>query len=313
MSVRPFFLSLSAFGLKGCWCQLLLGFCEKFLLQILFLTLKGRSPNWAWSMAIRSCEKKVCVIFTHGMIFIYVMWSAKPKLEWKARVRFILEKRRGQLGVTSWIERHFSQPTHVYYVLRGECMSWEGLKCLSLGVIDQWVDSWCSQLPAVSVGEKTKGKLLLAKIFGYNPMIYYLSAKSLQLCLTLCNHKDCSLPDSSVHRNSPGKNTKVGWHALLQGIFPTQGSNLHLLHLLYWQAGSLPLVPLGKPQWCTNYLLGGGRSVALKRRKHGFFLQWELSLYKHRVAETYSEHVVVKTPWFPREWNHTQSSLSEEA
>ena len=42
-----------------------------------------------------------------------------------------------------------------------------------------------SQLPAVSVGEKIKGKLLLAKIFGYNPMIYYLSAKSLQLCLTL--------------------------------------------------------------------------------------------------------------------------------
>ena len=32
----------------------------------------------------------------------------------------------------------------------------------------------------------------------------------------------------------------------LQGIFPTQGSNLHLLCLLHWQAGSLPLVPLGK-------------------------------------------------------------------
>ena len=30
-------------------------------------------------------------------------------------------------------------------------------------------------------------------------------------------------------RNSPGKNTGVGCYALLQGIFPTQGSNLHLL------------------------------------------------------------------------------------
>ena len=29
--------------------------------------------------------------------------------------------------------------------------------------------------------------------------------------------------------------------ALLLGIFPTQGSNLHLLSLLVWQAGSLPL------------------------------------------------------------------------
>ena len=46
-----------------------------------------------------------------------------------------------------------------------------------------------------------------------------------QSCLTLCNPMDCSLPGSSVHGNSPGKNTEVGCHALLQGIFPTRGSN----------------------------------------------------------------------------------------
>ena len=34
-------------------------------------------------------------------------------------------------------------------------------------------------------------------------------------------------------RDSPGKNIGVGCHALLLGIFPTQGSNLHLLHLLH--------------------------------------------------------------------------------
>ena len=39
----------------------------------------------------------------------------------------------------------------------------------------------------------------------------------------------------------------MGCHALLQGIFPTQGSNPCLLHLLHWQAGSLPLAPPGKP------------------------------------------------------------------
>ena len=38
-----------------------------------------------------------------------------------------------------------------------------------------------------------------------------------------------------------------GYHSLLQGIFPTQGLNLGLLCLLYWQAGSLPLAPRGKP------------------------------------------------------------------
>ena len=34
----------------------------------------------------------------------------------------------------------------------------------------------------------------------------------------------------------PGKNAGVCYHFLLQGIFPTQRSNLHLLHLLCWQA-----------------------------------------------------------------------------
>ena len=48
-------------------------------------------------------------------------------------------------------------------------------------------------------------------------------AKSLQSCLTLCDLMDCSLPGSAVHGESPGKNTRVGCHALLQGIFPTQG------------------------------------------------------------------------------------------
>ena len=43
----------------------------------------------------------------------------------------------------------------------------------------------------------------------------------------------------------PGKNTGVVCHFLLQGIFPTQGSNPHLLHVLHWQVDSLPLSHLG--------------------------------------------------------------------
>ena len=39
-----------------------------------------------------------------------------------------------------------------------------------------------------------------------------------------------SLPDSSVHADSLGKNIGVGYHALLRGIFPTHGSNPGLLH-----------------------------------------------------------------------------------
>ena len=49
--------------------------------------------------------------------------------------------------------------------------------------------------------------------------------------LTLCNpFATPSLPGSSVHGDSLGRNTGVGCHTLLQGIFPTQGSNPGLLH-----------------------------------------------------------------------------------
>ena len=74
----------------------------------------------------------------------------------------------------------------------------------------------------------------------------YMHAKSLQSCLTLCDPMDCSLPGSSVHGILPSKNTEVDCHALLQGIFPTQGLNLGLLCLLHWHLGSLPLAPPGK-------------------------------------------------------------------
>ena len=47
-------------------------------------------------------------------------------------------------------------------------------------------------------------------------------AKSLELCLTLCDPVDCRPPGSSVCGDSPGKNNGVGCHALLQGMFPTQ-------------------------------------------------------------------------------------------
>ena len=49
-------------------------------------------------------------------------------------------------------------------------------------------------------------------------------------CSTLCKPMDCSPPGSSVHGDSPGKNTRVGCHVLLQGIFPTQGLNPSLPH-----------------------------------------------------------------------------------
>ena len=60
-----------------------------------------------------------------------------------------------------------------------------------------------------------------------------------QSCPTLCGPVDCNLPDSSVHGDSPGRNTGVGYHVLLQGS--SQPRSLTL------QADSLPSEPSGKP------------------------------------------------------------------
>ena len=67
---------------------------------------------------------------------------------------------------------------------------------------------------------------------------YCLAAQS---CLTLCNPMDCSLPGISQ-----AKNAGVGCHFLLQGTFPSQGSNLHLFHcrqiLYHWATWEVHLV-----------------------------------------------------------------------
>ena len=65
---------------------------------------------------------------------------------------------------------------------------------------------------------------------------------------TLRNPMDCSPSGSSVHWIFPGKDTEMGCHFLLQGIFLTQGSNPSLLRLLHWQVNSLPLCHLGSKQ-----------------------------------------------------------------
>jgi len=63
-------------------------------------------------------------------------------------------------------------------------------------------------------------------------------------CPTLCDPMDCSLPGSSVRGISQAR--ILEWVAIpfSKGIFPTQGTNPHLLH---WPAGSLPLSHRGSP------------------------------------------------------------------
>ena len=76
-------------------------------------------------------------------------------------------------------------------------------------------------------------------------IINLLCAKSLQLCVTLCDPMDCGPLGSSVYGILQAK-SGAGCHALLLGSFLIQGWKLCLLHLLHWQKRSSPLVPPGK-------------------------------------------------------------------
>ena len=73
-------------------------------------------------------------------------------------------------------------------------------------------------------------------------------AKSLQTYLILCNAMDWSLPGSPEHGILQAR--ILEWVLMPSSRGLTQGLNLHLLSLLHWQAGSLPLLPPGKPLCC---------------------------------------------------------------
>ena len=62
---------------------------------------------------------------------------------------------------------------------------------------------------------------------------------------TLCDPVDCSQPGVSVQGESPGKNTGVGCHALIQGIFPIQG--IEPVSPVLW-VDYLPLSHQGSPK-----------------------------------------------------------------
>ena len=89
-------------------------------------------------------------------------------------------------------------------------------------------------------------------------------------CPTLCDPLDCSPARLLCPWDFPGKNTGMGCHFLLQGIFLDQGSNLHFLH---WQVDSLPL---NHPPYI----------------KHFYFIVFGILSYLIERALSRTEHVV---------------------
>ena len=69
-----------------------------------------------------------------------------------------------------------------------------------------------------SVSDSSLFQLVLLKVYRPHPMLAAAAAaaKSLQSCPTLCDPRDSSPPGSAVPGDSPGKNTGVGCHFLLQ-------------------------------------------------------------------------------------------------
>ena len=128
------------------------------------------------------------------------------------------------------------------------------------------------------------------------------------LSSTLCDFMDCSLPGSSVREIFQARNTGVGCHFLLQGIFPTQGFNPHPLH---GQADSLPLSHVGSLQrkclicthtyththrefsrapWWPRRLGKGGVGGRLEREGLMYTCGWFMLLYSR------NQHNIVKHP-----------------
>ena len=101
----------------------------------------------------------------------------------------------------------------------------------------------CCGVMSNSVGCRIQQATLLYFLYSCHIMLLLLNHVScVQLFVTPCTAA-CQAP---LSMGFSSKNTGMGCHTLLQGIVLTQGLDLHLLCLLHWQVGSLPLAPPGK-------------------------------------------------------------------
>ena len=94
----------------------------------------------------------------------------------------------------------------------------------------------------------------MSKNFFKKFLLMPVCTQSLQFCLTPCCPMDCSLPGSSVQRILQARIHGVGCHALLQGIFLTQGLKAGPLCLLHWQADSFLLSNQGSPGYAWAFV-----------------------------------------------------------
>ena len=129
-----------------------------------------------------------------------------------------------------------------------------------------------------SISQRLRETTQVGDLLPQSPLDTRLPVLVTQSCPTLCDPLDCIPPGSSVHGDSPGKNTGVGCYALLHGIFPTQGSNPGLLHgrqILYRHQGS-PTIGCGttKPTPSSRRKQQATWYRRTEERENSFFFRW---------------------------------------
>ena len=97
-----------------------------------------------------------------------------------------------------------------------------------------------------------------------------------QSCLMLCDSVENVAYKTPLPMGFPGKNTGMGCHFPLQGIFLTQGQNPHLLN---WQAGSLPPSHLGGPQpeWLYKKSQTKNAGEDVEKRELSYTVGWNVN------------------------------------
>ena len=127
----------------------------------------------------------------------------------------------------------------------------------------------------------------------------------------------CSLLGSSVRGDSPGKNTGVGCHALLQGIFPTQGSNPGLPHcrriLYHMSHQETPWIL----EWVANPFSRGSswprNWTRVNWRQILYQLSYQRSPMKTYVqAKTCKQILIAHYSLIPKRWKQSNSPSLDE-
>ena len=93
----------------------------------------------------------------------------------------------------------------------------------ALAKLSSWVRMWCSETTMSWFARGLIGLWHCDTLHSVSTILWHCAASS--VVSKSCDPVDCRPLGSSIHRDSPGNNTGVGCHYLLQGIFPMQGLN----------------------------------------------------------------------------------------